>query len=246
MPTALPENVITRDRELDGRATRASEELARLRWHWTLDESNPNKVTLRQYAAAIGHSTHKTVGRYANGYALFVERGSREGPALTIQDAIRLSEVAEEDRSMHEAIAEGSGRPVSQVSRGDNRHRTRATIERAKSRAERRGGDPVDHARDIAAEERKVAEAKKRRKATERERRSSKFIRIEGHLANAQRRLMDALHQAEGVDFPDDEMELIRSSLANIRAVLNLIDLRMAGTPDIDWDAELAQLGGAS
>ena len=42
--------------------------------------------------------------------------------------------------------------------------------------------------------------------------------------------------------FSDDEMELIRDSLARVKAVLQLIDLRMAGTPDIDWDAEAARL----
>ena len=190
MPS-IPQSVVDKDHELEGRTERASEALAKHRWHWTLDESNADKVSTTAYARDIGRG-HKLVSTYARGYKLFVERaGSPGGTALTIQDAIRLAGVAVEDRAMHEAIAEGSGRPVAQVSRGDNRHRTRAVVERAHQRAERRGGDAVDHARDIAAEERQVAEAERARRAADRERRSIRYVHIEGHLAAAQRRLLE-------------------------------------------------------
>jgi hypothetical protein len=38
-------------------------------------------------------------------------------------------------------------------------------------------------------------------------------------------------------------MDLMRHSIANLRALLDLIDLRMAGEANIDWDAELEKLG---
>lgn len=242
--STIPQSVVDRDHELDQRTDRASEALAKHRWHQCLDPDGPQH-SLRSYADAVGRA-REVIGRYANGYALFIERstGTPAGTALSIQDAIRLAGVKEEDRAMHEAIAQGSGRPVSQVSRGDNRHRTKDIIHRAKDRSERRGTDPVDEARNIAAEERRVAEARRNRQQEERQRHTLKFVHIEGELANAQRRLMNALREAEGVDFTDEEMELMRASIANIRAVLNLIDARMAGTPDIDWDAELQKLGG--
>lgn len=147
---------------------------------------------------------------------------------------------------MHEAIAEGSGRPVSQVARGDNRHRTRDTMVQAHLRAERRGTDPVDEARNIASEQVRATRARRRRRTEDQQRHSLRYIHIEGRLAQAQSRLTEALTEAEGVPFTDEEMELLRHSIATVRSILNLLDARMAGTPDIDWDAELTRLGGGS
>ena len=49
----------------------ASEELARHRWHWTLDESNPDRVSFSEYAAGVGR--HKSqIQSFARGYALKV------------------------------------------------------------------------------------------------------------------------------------------------------------------------------
>jgi len=241
----IPQTVIQKDHELDSRTERAGEALAKHRWQQTLDPAGP-QFGFRAYADAVGRS-EATIRAHANGYALILERANDALPGhapLNAQDAIRLASVREEDRAMHEAIAAGSGRSIAQVSRGDNRHRTRAISERAHQRAERRGGDPVEHARDIADEERRAAEAAKARQKEARERRSLRYVHIEGHLAAAQRRLTQALSEAEGVGFDDDEMELIRDSLAKVRAILNLIDMRMAGTPDVDWDAEAARLLG--
>lgn len=243
MPTVeIPQGVIEKDHELDNRTERASEALAKHRWHHTLDPKGPG-YSFRAYANAVGRSD-MTIRRHAKGYALFVDRasGATPGVALTIEDAIRLSERSEEQRGFDEAIAEGSGKPVSQVSRGDNRHRTRAVIERAQQRAERRGTDAVDEARNIAREERQIAESRSRHEAERRQAHDLKYVHIEGHLAYAQRRLGDALREAQSVDFTDEELGLIRHSLAHIKALLNLIDLRMAGTPDIDWNEELAKL----
>jgi hypothetical protein len=58
------------------------------------------------------------------------------------------------------------------------------------------------------------------------------------------RRLREALDSAADVGFTDEERELIADSLAKLRAVLNLIDARVSGTSTVDWDAELAKLGG--
>lgn len=245
MPSnSIPQTVVDKDHDLEGRSTRASEALAKHRWHHTLDPAGPG-FSFAAYGRAVGRSD-SVIRHHAVGYQTFVERTTNPvpGTGFTIEDGIRLAHQSAEQQAFTEAIAEGSGQPVARVARGDNRHRTRAIVDRAHQRAERRGGDPVDHARDIAAEERRVAEANRVREQTERQRRSIRFVHIEGHLAAAQRRLLGALSEAEGVGFSDDEMELIRDSIEKVRAVLTLIDLRMAGTPDIDWDAEAARLMG--
>lgn len=248
MPASVtvPAEVVRSDHNLTAQSAAASEALARFRWEQCLDPAGP-QYPIRAYARAVGRND-TTITRYAKGWALFVER--RAAPpgvqgALTIQDAIRLAEQTVEQQQFSEAIAEGSGKTVAQVARGDNRHRTKAVIEQARGRAERRGGEAVDHARDIAREEASAAAARRKRDDAAKEAHGLRWNGIEGHLAFAQRRLTAALRESEGVDFSEEEMALLRSSIANIRAVLDLIDLRMAGSPDIDWDAELAKLGAS-
>jgi hypothetical protein len=241
---SLSRAVIETDHRLEGSTMRASEELAKHRWHWTLDESNPNRVAVRAYAKEVGRND-VTISRYAKGYALYLEKMAAPpgGGAYTIQDAIRQSENSVERQAFNDAIAAGSGRAVGQVARGDNRVRTNEIIAHAKDRAERRGTDPIDEARTIAEHQRKSRESAGRQRAERKKARTFRYIEIEGDLATAQRRLVHALETAEGVGFGEEEMELIRDSIGKVRAVLDLIDLRMAGTPDIDWDAELAKLG---
>ena len=48
-----------------------TEKLAQLRWHWTLDESNPEAVTVSEYARQVGRS-HTVIGYMANGYTKWV------------------------------------------------------------------------------------------------------------------------------------------------------------------------------
>jgi hypothetical protein len=234
--------VIDKDHELDGKAERASEALAKHRWHWTLDESNPKRVGFSDYARAIG-VTDSVVRFYARAHALLTERSNAR--VRTIADALTLARQGVEQQAYTEAIAEGSGQTIAQVGVSSGRTKRKEIIERAEDRAERKGTDPVEEARTIAATEAKAAKAKKKRKQEEKQRHSVRFIHVEGHLAGAQRKLMDALKEAQGVGFSDEEMELIRSSIDNIHSVLNLIDLRMAGAPDVDWDGELAKLTGS-
>jgi len=244
-PTPIPQVVVDTDHALDGTAGKAAEKLAAFRWKQTLDPAGP-RYPVKTYAKAVGR-TLSVIQRYAKGYALFIERqeNPRAGVPLTIQDAIRLAEQSAEMQEFSEAIAEGSGKPVSQVARGDNRHRTNAIVTRAKERAERRGTNPVDEARDIALSEARARDAARARDEAEKANHGRKYLAIEGHLASAKDRLTRALTTAEGVNFTDEEMELLRSTIANIRALLDLIDLRMAGAPDIDWDGELSKLGAS-
>lgn len=241
--STIPQSVVDKDHELEGRSERASIALAKHRWHNTLDPSGP-RFSYAAYGRAVGRSD-TVVRHHAKGYELFVERTSNPSPGdgFTIEDGIRLAQQSAEQQEFTEAIAEGSHEPVGRVARGDNRRRRNEIIDRARQREERRGGRAVDHARDIADEERRASAARQTRRTQERERRSIRYVHIEGHLAGAQRRLMQALREAEGVDFSDEEMELIRTSLAQVKAVLNLLDLRMAGEVDIDWTAEMANLG---
>jgi hypothetical protein len=50
----LPGKVATQDKRLQAEAKSAGEKLGQLRWHWTLDETNPERVTFRAYARSVG------------------------------------------------------------------------------------------------------------------------------------------------------------------------------------------------
>jgi len=245
--TKIPQDVIDKDHELDSRTTRAGEALAKHRWKMTLDPTGP-QYGFRAYADAVGRS-ETAIRTNANAYVMFVERATNAKPGiapLTIEDAKRLSAQSEETRKFTEAIAEGSGKPIGQIARGDNTMRP-VIIDQARQRAERRGTDPVDEAREIAKRQRQTAEMETRHKQNKASRSSIQFVSIEGKLARAKNFVTEALREAEGVEFQGEEMELMRSTISNLKALLDLLDLRMAGTPDIDWDAEMATLtGGAS
>ena len=49
-----PAEDIERDIALDKEVSLAGEQLMEHRWHWTMDESNPERVTIEQYAADCG------------------------------------------------------------------------------------------------------------------------------------------------------------------------------------------------
>lgn len=241
---SISQAVIDRDHELEGAATRSSEQLAEHRWHQCLDPDGPGHE-LADYARAIGRSK-QTVSNYAHGWRLMNERAADPvKPGLTVTDAVRLAGQSTEQQAFTEAIADGSGQSVANVARGDNTRR-REIIAQAQERSERRGTDPVEEARDIAARSRQTAEQSKRQRAEKRQRSSMVFVRIEGHLAAANRRLKAALQEAEDANLPGEEMELLRESIRQNHELLRLLDVRFGGESGIDWDAELAAMGGSS
>lgn len=240
----IPQEVVDKDHDLEGRSARAGLALSKHRWqHTTLNPNGP-RYSYAAYARAVGRD-RALISRHARAYELFVERttNGEPGSSFTIEDALRLAAQSAENQEFSEAIAEGSGEPVARIARGDQRRRRNEIIDRARQREERRGGSAVDHARDIAAEEARVAAANRERREADRDRRSLRYVAIEGHLAAAQSRLTRALREAEHIDFAEDEMELIRDSLAKVHSVLQLLDLRMGGELNVDWEAELANLG---
>jgi len=57
----LPARVIERDHTL----AKSADELMKLRWHWTLDESNAKRVGFSEYARSVGASEGRQVGRHS-------------------------------------------------------------------------------------------------------------------------------------------------------------------------------------
>ena len=239
----IPDAVVAKDHELDARALKTSEALAEHRWHCTLDPNGP-QYALKVYAEAVGRS-ESTIGRFAKGYALFLDRqGDRTSAVnpLSILDAIELARHGAETQVFAEAIAEGAEEPVQRVAHPGQRQRRALIIDQARDRAERRGTDPVDEARDIAKRQKQTREMEAKHRQKEATRHTRRYMDVEALLIRAKKALLEAITASNDVEFNSEELELLRDSLKNVQDVLTLLDVRLLGTPDVDWDADLARL----
>ena len=240
----LPSDAIAEDARLEGAATRSSEELARHRWHWTLDESNPNRVTFAEYARAV-HRHGDTIAMQANGYRDWLaDQATEPDPSKGMNEYIQRSKMNTEKQAAIDAIASATGKSFNTVRKG-GADAVRNVLAVAREKVER--GTAADMAEGIekaGADLARSIQSEKKQEQDRKERHSLRYVEMEGHIAYAMRRLREALDSAADVGFTDEERELIADSLAKLRAVLNLIDARVSGTSTVDWDAELAKLGG--
>ena len=105
----LPKSVIEEDHRLDAAATKVGEELARLRWHWTLDESNAERVDCAEYGRQVGRS-QGTIYTSAKGYETW---SSNRDVSIPLAGAIQLAGMSSERAAATEAVAEALGNSVS-------------------------------------------------------------------------------------------------------------------------------------
>lgn len=232
----LSKSVIETDARLEKAQSRSLEELAQHRWRWTLDETNPDRVSIREYARQIGRSL-RAVQNMVKGYASWK---SDEVHLVTLHEAIDRASVGTEKEAVVEAIAKAEGVAFQTARQRHEEVREVRTI--AQERAERRGTS-IEEEAPFVAEQRVKARAAGARIREERvQAKGLRYIEIEGHLAAAQQRLSQALTTAQDIGWEAEEIELLADSLGKIRAILNLIDLRIAGETNVDWDQELQRL----
>jgi hypothetical protein len=235
----VPLSVVEEDHRLEASAARSTEKLAKLRWHNTLDPEGP-RYGFTAYARAVGRSD-TVIATHAKGYEM--TRNSEAG-LESLEDAFRLTRLSEEKQEFAKAIAKGSGKPVAAIARGEYSRKLAGDIEHAKMRAEKKGTDPIDEAREAAERHRQWEELKAKEKADAKRMKTVRWMNVENYLYAMRAKAMAALKEAEGVDFTDEHQEFIRDELSKTRAVLDLLDLMVDGNPDIDWDAEMANLTG--
>jgi hypothetical protein len=239
--TNLPAAVVQADRKLQ----RSADELMELRWHWTLDKTNPDRVGVRDYGRQVG-TDHSRISRDANAWAEYLAASGAgsstiPGAAQTPSDFRELANLNAERQEATKAVARTTGDAVSTVAR-HKRTEVDAVVNTARERAVDRG-TTVEHEIQRAAEWRaKTRKAAEREQDERRKASTLRFVEIEGHIGAAMQRLRKILDAAEDVAFTNEERELLTDSLGKMRALLNLIDLRIAGETDIDWDTELQKL----
>lgn len=233
---SLPAEVVSEDRSLEKVTTKASEQLAELRWHWTLDESNPKRVGLREYAREVGRD-HKLITKYAKGYALW----SGDDIVPTLSEAIERAAMGAENEVATEAVAKARGVAFS-TARQSRPTEVKRVRDMARERVEKHGGtieEQTEKAADWIVRSEKAAE---RTTAARRERLGMRFIGIEDRLQRVRRELIQAVNEAAAVGWGDEERELLAQTLAQVKALLELLDMAVVGAVDVDWDAELAGL----
>jgi hypothetical protein len=236
----LPTRVIEQDNKLEKAAEGSRLKLAEYRWHWTLDESNPERVSIYRYAREIARG-ETTVRDMVRGYAeyLAAPRGTR-----TIEDALAKAKLRGETTTATEAVAKARGVSI-ESARRHHAEEVREVKATAQERAERRGSSVDEEISAVAAQREEFRKAAEREKAGRVKSHSHAFLRAEGKIARALQSLRSVLDDSEGVEFTDDERELLAVSMGKLRALLNLLDIRLVGKigENIDWDAELEKLG---
>lgn len=237
----LPRKVVVEDRRLDDTQSKAAEALMRLRWHWTLDESNPERVSMNAYAAAVGKA-RSTIQKDANGYVLM--QGGH-GPAATPNEARERAAMGAETEAATDAVAKARSVGFQQA-RKTRPVEVRRVREIARQRAEDKGTSVEEEAaaiaETIAKRERQEAESRKERARAG----DLRFVELEQYLDRAKRPLMDALKLARDIDWSDEHREVLEQTIANVRSLLGLIDVAIVGETDVDWDAELSRITGAA
>ncbi len=143
----VPQHVIEQDHRLEDSASRSQEALAKHRWHWTLDESNPDRVALRVYARAVGRN-QTGIRRYAHGYAAWSAQEFIHGP---LGEYILRANLGVEKEAAIEAVAKEGGISFTTAKiSGKHRPLVRAVKDIAREIAEDRGTSAVDEMPAVA------------------------------------------------------------------------------------------------
>lgn len=238
---SLAAEVISEDHRLEQTANRANGELARHRWHWTLDESNPKRVNFSEYGRQVGRNESR-IRAMASGYALWLDKNSTAGASDSdIQDSIAQASMKSETHAATHAVGKARGITTDQA-RKTREAEVRRVRDIARERAEKQGTSIEEEAPKIAEQIVKQEQADAQLAEDRKARLGLRFVKVENILAAMYRRGTEALTEMRDIPWEDEHRELLIASLANIKAILNLIDLALTGAADVDWDAELAKL----
>lgn len=244
----LPADVIQEDRQLEASVENASVELAKLRWHWTLDESNPERVSMRAYAKAVGKAP-PVIRQYAHAYVHIADSGSR-GFKLGFSEARSLAAMSEGMHAIASAVAEANNASVESIRSGRYKEETREVRNAVADEAERRTerGEAFDeqerarYAREVAKIKARHEEAERRFREEQKQRHRAVFVDVDTTLSKARRLIKEAFANQQDVEFTEEEVELLQREIEAIRGLLRLFDSALTGGSGTDWDAELARL----
>lgn len=232
----LPQEVVEEDHRLEAEVQNASEALARHRWHWTMDDSNPGRVSFTDYARAVGRA-RTTITQYAKGWEIY----RRGAPSVTITEATERANVGTEKEVATDAVAEASGRSFESVARRE-RDEVRVVRDEARERAEKRGTSYEEEAREVAQFRQKARETREQQQERRRDRHGMRFVEAEKLLREMRENSRRVVELCREADWDDEAVELLSHTLSDVKALIELAQTALAGSAEIDWDGELAAL----
>ena len=225
------------DNQLEKVADASSEALAHHRWHYTLDESNPDRVSIAQYARDTARK-HTTITSMVKGYEKWLDTRDH---GYSLRDCITLAMRGADTNAAVVAVAEVTGKALSTVERFDM-DEVKAVRDEAVDRAEKHGTTVEEEVFTVAEWRAKGRVSREKRDDARKARHSMRFIQVDAALTVVRKALAATLAKAVDVPFDDEERKMMGDSITKLEAVLALLKLELTGTSDIDWDAELAKL----
>jgi hypothetical protein len=239
---------VVKDRELERGHEKTTEKLAQHRWHWTLDESNPRRISLKEYARRVDRGFAR-IHAMAHGYADWQtaksdpELGIEPGRPVKLIDFIEQAKLGAEKAAATQAVAAATGKAYSTISTTPvYRTEVREVLATAQDRAERHGTTLSEELPNVAKSRAKARQAKQTERRSRKEARTLFLVQVEGHLGTAIRQLRQALDLVRDADFTDDEVEALEGTLENLKTFVRLIDVRLTGNTGLDWDEEFASI----
>lgn len=238
MPVQLPQAAVALDHQLEAQTDTTSVQLMQHRWHWTLDETNPERVSLRGYASAVGRG-HTMIEDYAKGYVVWTDRRGAASP----DECRRRVHMGVQTGAATEAVAKGRG-----VGFAYAQHEFFAEVRRvrdiARQHAEDKGTSTLEEIPAVAEFMYRALEADTERDAVRSGKHTLRYIEIESKLDKARRQLLDAARIAEDVDLAADERQLLSDTLGSLKRLLALMDRAIADETDRSWVEDLRVLQG--
>jgi hypothetical protein len=263
----LPAEVAERDKQLDAEIARTTEELMELRWHWTLDTTNPDRVTAAAYGRAVGRA-RQVISGDANAWARWLTDQSKRthmgaaqvGEPHTPDDYRQLVKLSDEREQVVRAVARANNKKFSNVAVNMRKEVNEALTE-AQDRAERNGTTvateiteaakflakfPSEVQKDAALSEagkkywaeKKAAEAKCR----------PEYLALQKRIDAAVSALENDLCDAGTIAFTKEETDALHGSLDRLSVLVGQVQTRIgkasgSGTVDLDNVVELKSAG---
>jgi len=237
--SALPVEVIEQDHALERGVEVKSAELAKLRWHWTLDESNPERVRIVDYAHAVEQNA-SAISRYAN---LHKELIKSSGRIESFNDAYERAQMSTETEAVVDAVAEARGNlNTHQVRR--NTIEVSAVRAAARELAEEKGTSVAEEAPQVARRRARADAAASKSAENMRELRDHAvgYALLDGLLSKVIQDMRDFLVEADNTQLEDEYRDDIRKRLDHVREMVNTAEAKLLKGAAIDWDSELLKI----
>jgi hypothetical protein len=216
----LPDSVIKLDHELSS----STSMLIEVRWHWTLDESNPERVSISEYGRRVGVS-QRTISAFAHARILLVD-----GRAKTAQEAIERAHMSEETQAAAEAVAEIHGVSFGSASKY-YRDDIRFVRELAREQAEENDSDFWTALPD-AIEALRLRVAHRGLGGGQPTSHSRMFINVDSRLILVREKVASCVEEVRRVesDIGKEEIDALSDRIAEVQALLDTLSGALSGS----------------